>query len=116
MLKIKRVYDEPVPEDGIRILVDRIWPRGISKERAKIDEWRRDIAVSSELRKWYGHNPAKWDEFRRRYRQELEENNKLGILRAIAERAKKENVTLVFGAKDVEHSNASFLRELISQL
>jgi len=116
VLKIKRIYDEPSPEDGYRILVDRLWPRGISKDRARVDEWARDIAVSDDLRRWYGHDPAKWDEFRRRYKKELSENGRMDRLREIGERAKTENVTLAFGASDVEHSNAAFLKDLISEL
>ncbi len=113
MLKIKRAYDAPESDDGKRILVDGIWPRGVSKEDAKIDEWRRDLTVSADLRKWYGHDPAKWEEFKRRFHQELVDNNKIDDLRKLAEQAKHENVTLIFGAKDVEHSNAEYLRELI---
>ena len=73
-IRIKRVYDAPVPEDGKRILVDRLWPRGLTKEKAKIDYWAKDVAPSNELRKWYGHDPAKWDEFRKRYFAELGKN------------------------------------------
>jgi len=116
MLKIKRVYDPAEPEDGVRILIDRLWPRGLSKDRAQIDEWRKDLAPSDELRKWFGHQPEKWEEFKRRYRQELEQTGAIEDLRLLAQRAQRENITLVFAASDEEHSNAAFLRELVALL
>lgn len=116
MLRIKRVYDPPAPDDGKRILVDRIWPRGLSKEEAKIDEWRNELAPSTELRKWYSHDPAKWDEFRHRYYAELERTGALAQLSEIAAQAEHENITLVFAASDEEHSNAAFLKELAATL
>ena len=116
MLRMKRVYETPSPDDGQRVLVDRLWPRGLSKEAAKVDEWRRALAPSDELRKWYGHDPAKWDEFRRRYRAELEAAGELESLRALKAKAGGENVTLVFAASDEEHSNAAFLLELAQEL
>jgi uncharacterized protein YeaO (DUF488 family) len=111
MLKIKRAYEPASPDDGIRILVDRLWPRGVSKEEAHIDEWNKDLSPSSELRKWYGHDPAKWEEFKTKYHMELEQAGKLDTLRDLVRRSKSENVTLVFGAKDIEHSNAEALKE-----
>lgn len=116
MLKTKRVYEEAKPDDGVRILVDRLWPRGVSKEKAKIDEWRKDLSPSDELRRWYGHDPAKWEEFESRYRAELEQQGKLDDLKDLASRARHENVTLVFAAHDEEHSNAAFLKELVETL
>lgn len=111
MIRIKRVYEEQAAEDGKRILVDRLWPRGIAKEKARIDEWLKEIAPSDELRQWFGHDPARWDEFRERYRRELETKAELlGHLRAVA---KGETVTLLFAAKDGEHNNAVVLREML---
>ncbi len=113
MLQIKRAYEPYSPDDGERILVDRLWPRGISKAEAHIDEWRKDLGVSRDLLKWYGHDPAKWDEFRKRYEAELERNGKMPDLKRLAEESAHRDITLVFGAKDVEHSNAEVLREII---
>ena len=111
MIKIKRIYDPPSKDDGVRVLVDRLWPRGISKEAAEIDEWERDVAPSDELRKWFSHDPAKWLEFRKRYVRELRENPELiSKLRTLA---KKGPLTLLFAAKDVAHNNAVVLRELL---
>ncbi len=104
MFKIKRVYEPAEATDGKRILVDRLWPRGLSKERAKVDEWLREVSPSAELRKWFGHDPAKWDEFRRRYAAELKgKEDVLDGLRAVA---RKGTVTLLYGAKDEEHNQA----------
>lgn len=111
MLKIKRVYDPASKDDGKRILVDRLWPRGINKEKAKIDEWLKDIAPSDELRKWFSHEPSKWQEFRKRYKKELEERGEL--LERLRVEAKKGNITLLYAAKDREHNNAVVLKEVI---
>ena len=105
-LCVKRVYEDPEEDDGKRILVDRIWPRGISKDKARLSDWRKDLAPSNELRKWFAHDSELWEEFKERYRAELEEAGKMGDLRDIAERAGEENVTLLFGAKDTKHNNA----------
>lgn len=113
MLHTKRAYEPYSPDDGERILVDRLWPRGVSKAEAHIDEWRKDLSVSRELLKWYGHDPAKWDEFRRRYKAELEQNGKMPDLRHLADESTHRDITLVFGAKDTEHSNAEVLRDII---
>src|SRR5262245_52897546 len=100
-IKIKRAYEKPARADGTRILVDRIWPRGVSKEDAAIDEWQKDIAPSTDLRKWFGHDPGRWEEFKRRYFAELDaQEESLGKLRKLA---RGKTVTLVFGAKDTEH-------------
>lgn len=111
MVKTKRIYDPAAPEDGKRILIDRLWPRGITKEEAKIDEWMRDIAPSTELRKWFSHDPAKWEEFRKRYKRELE--NKTELLKKIKTEADKGIVTLLFAARDTEHVNAAVLKEVL---
>ncbi len=113
MLKVKRVYDPPARGDGHRLLVDRLWPRGLSKAEAGVDEWRRDLAPSDGLRRWFSHDPAKWDEFRRRYRRELDAAGKTEDLRQIGRRAQEGNVTLLFGAKETEHNDAIALREMI---
>jgi len=109
--KIKRAYEKPARADGVRILVDRIWPRGVSKAAAKIDQWRREIAPSTDLRKWFGHDPARWVEFKRRYLAELRtQDNTLDELRRLAY---GRTVTLVFGARDTEHSQAAALKEYL---
>ena len=112
MIKVKRAYDEPSPRDGMRILVDRLWPRGISKEKARIDEWVRDIAPSSELRKWFGHDPAKWSEFKKKYKKELMGEHK-DLLSALRKESRGKTVTLVYAAKDKEHNNALALKEIL---
>lgn len=111
MVRIKRIYDEPAAGDGKRILVDRLWPRGIAKEKARIDEWLKEIAPSDELRKWFGHDPAKWEEFRERYRRELEA--KAELLGGLRKLASEGTVTLLFAAKDEEHNNAVVLKEML---
>lgn len=115
MLKIKRVYEKKEASDGKRILVDGLWPRGMSKSDAFIDEWMKDLSPSAELRKWYGHDPEKWPEFRKRYLKELSSPDKRDLLEGLAQEASCANVTLVYGAKDSEHSNARVLEELLSQ-
>ncbi len=109
MLKIKRAYDPYSPDDGKRILVDRLWPRGLKKDEARVDEWLKDLAPSTELRKWFGHDPVKWAEFKKRYRQEL--STKSDLVKRVKAEARKGTVTLVFSAKDAEHSDAAFLKE-----
>jgi uncharacterized protein YeaO (DUF488 family) len=111
-IKIKRVYEKPDKEDGVRILVDRLWPRGLTKEKASIDLWLKDIAPSTELRKWFGHDSEKWKEFRKRYRHELKENEEQMSL--LKDQMKKGIVTLVYGANDEEHNQAVVLKELFS--
>ena len=110
---IRRAYDEPTNNDGYRVLVDRVWPRGVSKEDAQLDEWCKQIAPSTELRKWFGHDPERWDEFRSRYRGELEDRDDL--VDALVERTTDGRVTLVFGAKDTDHNQAVVLAELIDE-
>ena len=110
-LAIKRVYEEPDKDDGIRILIDRLWPRGLSKEKARVDLWLKEIAPSTELRTWFAHDPAKWTEFKTRYRAELKHNSEqLTVLKqAIA----KGPVTFLYGAKDEQHNDAIVLQELL---
>ena len=113
MLKVERVYEPPSKEDGYRILVDRVWPRGFTKEKARADEWRKDLAPSNALRKWFGHDPTKWEEFCRRYREELRKTGKWRDLMAIADRAKTEDVTLLFSAKDETRNQPVALSQMV---
>lgn len=113
-IQIKRAYDAPSPDDGPRVLIDRLWPRGLAKNRAQIDLWLRDVAPSTELRKWYGHDPAKWDEFRRRYQAELKEGDAARALDQLRELARKGRVTLVFAARDPAYANAHVLHDLLT--
>jgi uncharacterized protein YeaO (DUF488 family) len=110
-LRIKRVYDEPDREDGKRILVDRLWPRGLTKEKAKVDLWLKDLAPSTELRKWFAHDAAKWEEFQTRYLEELKtKKDQLSLLKL---EAAKRTVTLVYGARDQQHNEAVILQRLL---
>jgi uncharacterized protein YeaO (DUF488 family) len=113
MLKTKRIYEEPDKGDGFRILVDRLWPRGVSKDRARIDLWLKEVAPSDTVRKWFGHDRTRWPEFKSRYFKELA-NNKEAV-ESIVEKASKGAVTLLFGAKDEECNNAIALQEFIEQ-
>jgi len=114
-VEMKRAYEDPSSNDGRRILVDGLWPRGIRKEDANLDEWMKEIAPSAALRKWYGHKPEKWGEFRRRYRAELAKPPRRELVEQLARLAKNEKVTLVFGARDAEHSNAAVIAEVIRE-
>jgi len=111
LIKVKRVYDKPEPDDGIRVLVDRFWPRGVSKD--KVDVWLRDLAPSDELRRWFNHDPSKWAEFKERYFRELSSNPKVKVLLELVK--KSENVTLLYAAKS-PYNNAEALREYITQV
>ena len=116
-VRVCRVYEEPSAADGIRVLVDRIWPRGLRKDAIRLDDWARDVAPSSELRTWYGHDPAKFEEFRRRYLGELTggpQRAALGRLRAL-EAARTEPLTLLTATRDVDHSQAAVLAQLLRQ-
>lgn len=110
-IRVKRVYAPPHRTDGCRVLVDRLWPRGVGKEEARLDEWCREIAPSDELRRWFGHAPEKWPEFRRRYFAELAEKEE--IVAELVQKAQGDGLTLVFGAKDEEHNNAVVLKEYL---
>ena len=110
-LRLKRAYAPAEREDGVRILIDRLWPRGVSKAEAALDDWMKDIAPSTELRKWFAHDPARWTEFRRRYRAELRQHSEeLNRIRALA---KTKTVTLVYGAHDEEHNDAIVLEDVL---
>ena len=111
MIQLKRVYEEPCREDGLRILVDRLWPRGLTKARAAVDLWLKDVAPSTELRKWFGHDPAKWKQFQVRYRKELRE--KKDALELLKQKSKERTVTLVYGARDEEHNEALVLQKIL---
>lgn len=116
MIRIKRVYREASPRDGVRILVDRVWPRGISKARARIVQWRKDLAPTTSLRKWFGHAPAGWTEFRRRYRTELTRSGTMDELKQLVRLSRKRTITLVYSAADEEHNQAVVLMKLIGEL
>lgn len=111
-IKTKRIYEAPEKQDGIRILVDRLWPRGVSKEKAALDLWLKDVAPSTELRKWFDHDPAKWEKFRARYLQELKDN--AAPVALLKEELKKGPVTLLYAARDEKHNEAEVLREALS--
>lgn len=111
-LKIKRVYEEPAKDDGTRILVDRLWPRGLSKEKASVDLWMKEIAPSTTLRKWFGHEPDKWPEFKKRYKAELKKNDEQ--VASLKKEIRKGPASLLYGAKDQEHNEAVVLLELLN--
>jgi uncharacterized protein YeaO (DUF488 family) len=110
-VRIKRAYEPPARGDGTRVLVDRLWPRGVSKADAGITQWMKDVAPSSELRKWFGHDPARWEEFRRRYRAELAARK--ALVAQLRELARKGPLTLVYSARDQAHNQAVVLRETL---
>ncbi len=116
MLNIKRAYDKRESADGKRILIDRLWPRGLSKSEAGIDEWLKDLGPSNELRKWFGHDPEKWEEFKKRYNKELSAPDKVALMGKIARTAEQTDVTLIYSAKDTEHSDVRVLKELINKM
>jgi uncharacterized protein YeaO (DUF488 family) len=111
-IRIKRAYEEPDGEDGTRILVDRLWPRGLTKQKACVDLWLKDVAPSTELRKWFAHDPAKWAKFRSRYLEELKRNKE--ELSRLRREAAKGTITLVYGAKDQQHNEAVILQRLLT--
>lgn len=111
MIRVKRVYDPPESEDGARLLVDRLWPRGVRQETLRLEGWLKEIAPSDALRRWFAHDPSKWEEFRRRYFAELD--GKLDALRPLLEAGGKGNVTLLYSARDALHNNAVALKEYL---
>lgn len=113
-IRIKRIYDRPAAGDGIRILVERLWPRGLSKKDAKVDLWLKEIAPSTELRKWFSHDPAKWEEFRRRYFQELDKNR--GAVKKLLEITEANDATFVYGSREKEFNSARALKDYIENL
>lgn len=110
-VRLKRAYEPPDADDGYRILIDRLWPRGVSKEEVRLDEWARELGPSTELRKWFGHQPVRFDEFRRRYAAELAAQDEK--LRELRRRAREGTLTLVYGARDTEHNDAVVLAEVL---
>jgi uncharacterized protein YeaO (DUF488 family) len=115
VIHIKRAYDAAAPDDGKRILVDRVWPRGLSKERLHVDAWMRDIAPSTGLRQWFAHDPARWVEFERRYRDELAQPGRQALLEELQLRARDGALTLVYSARDSEHNQAVVLRDVLEE-
>jgi uncharacterized protein YeaO (DUF488 family) len=113
-LQLKRAYEPAEPGDGVRILIDRLWPRGVSKAKAALDDWMKDIAPSTELREWFGHDPARWAEFQRRYRAELRQHG--DDLDRIRDLARTQTVTLVYSGHDEEHNDAVVLRDVLTRL
>ena len=112
-IKIKRVYEQPEKDDGLRILVDRLWPRGLTKEKASVDLWLKEIAPSTQLRKWFAHDPDKWKSFRGRYETEIRHN--YDLVKVLKDNAKGGIVTLVYGARDQEHNEALVLKQFLEK-
>lgn len=112
-IQLKRAYEAAAPADGTRVLVDRLWPRGVSKDEAHVDHWLKEVGPSTALRQWFGHDPAKWEEFRTRYREELRHNAAWDALVALARQGP---LTLVYAAKDQAHNNAVVLRQMLLRL
>ena len=112
-IKIKRVYDSPEKDDGFRILVDRLWPRGLTKEKAAADFWLKEIAPTTELRKWFAHDPDKWKRFRGRYETEIAHNPDL--ITVLKEKARKGTITLIYGARDEKHNEALVLKQFLEK-
>ncbi len=112
-LRLQRAYEDPQAGDGYRVLVDRVWPRGRSREQLKLDEWARELGPSNELRRWFGHDPSRWDEFQARYRSELAAPQNQAALDALAQRTARGTVTLLYGARDEEHNQARVIEEEI---
>ncbi|MBD1382381.1 DUF488 domain-containing protein [Metabacillus arenae] len=113
-IHLKRIYEDPSSHDGKRILVDRVWPRGISKEKADLDEWMKEIAPTGELRKWFNHEPDRFERFTEKYKEEIEnDSTKADKLKQLTALAKKEKVTILYGAKDEKHNHAVVLKKII---
>ena len=113
MIKLKRVYENPSSKDGVRVLVERLWPRGLTKQRAAVDLWLKDVAPTPELRKWFGHDPARWKQFQERYRRELRE--KKDAVRLLRQKSKAGTITLVYAARDEEHNGALALKRFLQR-
>jgi uncharacterized protein YeaO (DUF488 family) len=112
-IRIKRVYEQPDKDDGVRILVDRLWPRGLTKEKARVDLWLKEIAPSTELRKWFDHDLKKWKSFRRRYETEIRHNDDL--IKMLKQKAREGTVTLIYGARDEKHNEALVLKQFLEK-
>lgn len=115
-IRTKRVYEPPAADDGRRVLVDRLWPRGVSKARAQLDEWLRDLAPSTELRRWFGHDPNRWEEFTARYREELAAPERQTALETLAQAATEGPLTLLYAARDTEHNEARVIADLLGRI
>ncbi len=115
MIKLRRAYDPPTKEDGERYLVDRLWPRGVTKGKAHLTDWLKDLAPSDDLRKWFGHDPERWGEFKRRYKLELHAEAKEKLISQLAQKTRTGTVTLIYAAKNTEHNNAIVIKEMIEQ-
>jgi len=113
-IKIKRVYEQPDRKDGERILVDRLWPRGLTKEKAGVDLWLKEIAPSTELRKWFDHDPEKWQRFRRRYETEI--RHKDDLIKVLRQKAREGTITLIYGARDEKHNEALVLKQFLEKM
>ncbi|NUM53416.1 MAG: DUF488 domain-containing protein [Candidatus Hydrogenedentes bacterium] len=113
-LRVKRIYEPPSNQDGLRILVDRLWPRGLKKETCKLDNWLKEVAPSDKLRRWFGHDPARWEEFQRRYFEELDERP--DVRQAVKELAREKTVTLLYAAHDPQHNNAVALKNYLQRV
>jgi uncharacterized protein YeaO (DUF488 family) len=113
MIRLKRVYDIPTQEDGFRVLVERLWPRGIKKSEAHLDLWMREIAPSTDLRKWFAHDPAKWEEFPVLYEKELAEKSEM--INTLVQKSRESTVTLVYAAQDIRHNSALILKQIIEK-
>ncbi len=111
MIRMKRIYEPPADDDGFRVLVDRVWPRGVSKAEARLDAWLKDLAPSTDLRKWYGHAPERWPEFQSRYREELK--SRRDLLAQLRQRSREGTVTLLYAARDGDISNAAVLLSML---
>lgn len=112
-IRLKRVYEKPDKDDGFRILVDRLWPRGLTKEKAHVDIWLKEIAPTSELRKWFGHDPKKWDEFQERYETEI--RRKDDLIKMLKRRARQGTITLIYAARDKKHNEAVVLKHFLER-
>ena len=112
-IRIKRVYEEPDKDDGVRILVDRLWPRGLTKEKARVDLWLKEIAPSTELRKWFDHDPKKWKSFRGRYETEIRDKDDL--IKVLNQKAREGTITLIYGARDEKHNEALVLKHILEK-
>lgn len=113
MIKLKRIYEAESPDDGERVLVDRLWPRGVSKDRADLGLWLKEIAPTTELRKWFNHDPKKWLEFQKRYKKELEKNPAVAELKGLVKKNKV--VTLLYGARDTDHNEAVVIKDFLEK-
>jgi uncharacterized protein YeaO (DUF488 family) len=112
-LRVKRIYEPPSNEDGLRILVDKLWPRGLKKETCKLDNWLKEVAPSDKLRRWFGHDPVRWDEFQQRYFEELDERP--NVWQAVKELAREKTITLLYAAHDPQHNNAVALKNYLQR-